>query len=77
MGYRLNRLDKPVFRAVPKPLLMEFCIHYRLESCEVLFFDQNEIMPIRRTHVQFHSFGMIKFEIIPTEPNLSITFTYF
>ena len=33
MGYRLNRLDEPVFMAVPKPLLIEFGIHLRLESC--------------------------------------------
>ena len=33
MGYRLNRLDEPVFMAVPKPLQTEFGIHYRLESC--------------------------------------------
>ena len=35
MGYRLNRLDEPVFRAMPKPLLIEFGIHYRLESCGI------------------------------------------
>ena len=34
MGYRLNRLDEPVFIAVSKPLLTEFGIHHRLESCE-------------------------------------------
>ena len=33
MGYRLNRLDEPVFMAVSKPLLTEFGIHHRLESC--------------------------------------------
>ena len=32
MGYRLNRLDEPVFMAVSKPLLTEFGIHHRLES---------------------------------------------
>ena len=31
MGYRLN---EPVFIAVSKPLLTEFGIHLRLESCE-------------------------------------------
>ena len=36
MGYRLNRLDEPVFMAVPKPMLTEFGIHYRLESCDGL-----------------------------------------
>ena len=35
MGYRLNRLDEPVFMAVPKPLQTEFGIHYRLESCGI------------------------------------------
>ena len=34
MGYRLNRLDEPVFIAVLKPLLTEFGIHLRLESCD-------------------------------------------
>ena len=33
VGYRLNRLDEPAFMAVSKPLLTEFGIHYRLESC--------------------------------------------
>ena len=33
MGYHLNRLDEPVFMAVPKPMLTEFGIHDRLESC--------------------------------------------
>ena len=37
MGYRLNCLDKPVFRAVPKPLHTKFGIHYRLESCDRQF----------------------------------------
>ena len=31
--YCLNRLDEPVFMAVPKPTLTEFGIHHRLESC--------------------------------------------
>ena len=33
MGYRLNHLDEPVFITVSKPLLTEFGIHHRLESC--------------------------------------------
>ena len=33
MGYRLNRLDEPVFMAVTKPMLTENATHYRLESC--------------------------------------------
>ena len=32
MGYRLNRLDEPVFMAGPKPMQTEVCIHHRLES---------------------------------------------
>ena len=32
MGYRLNRLDEPVFMAVSKPMQTEFDIHHRLES---------------------------------------------
>ena len=37
MGYRsLNRLDEPVFIAVSKPLLTEFDIDHRLESCGTL-----------------------------------------
>ena len=36
MGYRFNRLDEPVFIAVAKPMLTEFGIHYRLESCDGL-----------------------------------------
>ena len=37
MGYRLNRLDGPVFMAVQKPMLTEFGIHYRLESCGMYY----------------------------------------
>ena len=33
MGYRLNRLDEPVFVAGPKPMLTELGIHHRFESC--------------------------------------------
>ena len=36
MGYRLHRLDDPVFTAGPKPMLTEFGIDQRLESCEWL-----------------------------------------
>ena len=35
MGYRLNHLNEPVVIAVSKPLLTEFGIHHRLESCAV------------------------------------------
>ena len=37
VGYRLNHLDVPVFMAVPKPMLTEFGIHYRLESFGEIF----------------------------------------
>ena len=33
MGHRLNRLDEAVFMAGPKPMLTEFGIRQRLESC--------------------------------------------
>ena len=33
MGYHLNHLDELVFMAMPKPMLTEFGIHHRLESC--------------------------------------------
>ena len=36
MRYRCNRLDEPVFIALSKPLLTEFGIHHRLESCAYL-----------------------------------------
>ena len=36
MGYRLNRLDEPFFMAVPKPMLTEFGIHHRFESCALV-----------------------------------------
>ena len=36
MGYRLNRLDGPVFMAGPKPILTEFGIHQSLESFGVV-----------------------------------------
>ena len=36
MGYRLNRLDEPVFIAVPKPMLTEFGINHRFESCALV-----------------------------------------
>ena len=36
MGYRGYHLDEPVLIAVSKPLLTEFGIHHRLESCVLL-----------------------------------------
>ena len=47
MGYHLNRLDEPVFMAVPKPMLTEFGIYYRLESCEEhLILSPTNIVPV-------------------------------
>ena len=36
-GSWLDTHQEPVFMAVPKPILTEFGIHYRLESCALLF----------------------------------------
>ena len=38
--YRLNCLDEPGFMAVPKPMLTEFGIRHRLESCDFVIFCQ-------------------------------------
>ena len=37
MGYRLNRLDEPIFMAGPKPMLLtEFAIHQKIgELCSI------------------------------------------
>ena len=35
MGYHLNRLDEPIFKARPKPMQTKFGIHQRLECCDV------------------------------------------
>ena len=40
MGYRLKRLDEPIFMAGPKPMRTDFGIYQRLESC-VWLNDQN------------------------------------
>ena len=37
MGYHLNGLDEPTLIAVSKPLLTEFGIHHRLESCDTIY----------------------------------------
>ena len=44
MGYCFNCLDEFVFMAVPKPLLTEFGINYRLESC-VEHFNSPAVLP--------------------------------
>ena len=47
MGYHLNRLDASVLIAVSKPLLTEFGIHQRLESCEaILRITVDKVTPI-------------------------------
>ena len=48
MGYHLNRLDEPVLIAVSKPLLTEFGIHLRLESCELELLGVAEIIQLWR-----------------------------
>ena len=42
MQYGLNRLDEPVFMAVPKPMQTEFGIHHRLECCVYFRFIHGE-----------------------------------
>ena len=51
MGYHLNRLDESVFMAVSKPLLPEFGIHHRLESCDVcswVVYTKQQIIKLRK-----------------------------
>ena len=48
MGYHLNRNVKPVFTAVSKPLLTEFGIHHRLESCEFYFYKAFKLGHVRK-----------------------------
>ena len=54
VGYRLNRLDEPVFMAGPKPMLTEFGIHQRLESCALLSYSKKSTTEVLggkgRTH---------------------------
>ena len=49
MGYCLNCLDEPVFMAVPKPMLTEFGIHYRLESCVEVTYRIGKLTVVLRT----------------------------
>ena len=55
MGYRLNRLDEPVFMAGPKPMRTEFGIHQRLESCG----DHKGFFPCCNFYEGFMSGGII------------------
>ena len=50
MGYYLNRLDEPVFMAGPKPMLTEFAINHRLESCA-----RKEIEEARKYSLVFYA----------------------
>ena len=45
MGCYLNRLDAPVFMAVSKPLLIEFGIYHRLESCASCYRHKTRLNP--------------------------------
>ena len=47
MGYRLNRLDEPIFMAVPNLMLTDFDIHYRLESCADQHSRGNDLIVVR------------------------------
>ena len=61
MGYRLNRLDEPVFMAWPKPILTEFGIHQRLESCEAL----SSIAKLALLNGWLSTYYLISVELIP------------
>ena len=52
MGYRLNRLDEPVFIAVSKPMLTEFGIHYGLESCAELYMFSSQLMAAKNIAIK-------------------------
>ena len=79
MGYRLNRLDEPVFIAVSKPLPTEFGIHHRLESCvtclqavgesksNISFAEipnAREIFQLSHSRAKYASFGVATFKIV-------------
>ena len=49
----MNCLDEPVFMAVPNPMLTEFGIRYRLESCETTLFVDSEETSFCRTLFSF------------------------
>ena len=57
MEYRLSRLDDPVNIAVSKPLLTEFGIHHRLESCAYTFHLPDVTSSIKA--------ALLNFELIP------------
>ena len=37
MGYNWNCLCEPILMAVPEPMLTDFCINHRLETCDIFF----------------------------------------
>ena len=62
MGYRLNRLDEPVFMAGPKPMRTEFGIHLRLESCEVSTNSTgSKVSAVDKIMLAFNPVGVINF----------------
>ena len=68
MGYRLNSLDEPVFTALSKPLLTEFGIHHRLESCERFLMKKNEMKDVTHPTLDHDASGLV----IKSQPKNSI-----
>ena len=69
MGYRLNRLDEPVFMAASKPLLTEIGIHQGLESCGYHFQNtQSRIALAFKVHFERFLNGLLELMLntIPT-----------
>ena len=68
MGYRFNRLDEPVFMAVTKPLLTEFGIHHRLESCKGPSFELTDKVCwfTNSSHVSLESRVFILLKVLQT-----------
>ena len=58
MGYRLNRLDEPVFMAVSKPMQTEFGIHHRLESCALICLKGKFKSPYKRGPIRSTRYKM-------------------
>ena len=59
MGYRLNRLDEPVFMAGPKPMRTEFGIHLRLEGCEATYYSQIKVLGSTHMHRLWGVVGIV------------------
>ena len=86
MGYRLNRLDEPVFMAVSKPLLTEYGIHYRLESCVCfctalqffyliteIYMNNGSLKEMQRWAYEIHSSFIVPGSPLQINPNLDQT----